>query len=964
MARAAAMNCDDIEPLLLDLLENELPADQRQIVERHLSGCGVCRGKADDLRHMLRDMSAARSLGGGAPGSNAMGSNEAARPSRLTRLGDFEILEEIGRGGMGVVYRAQQISLKRVVALKVLPPAFVHSDRSIVRFHKEAQAAARLHHTNIVPVYAQGYEDNHFFYAMELIVGNSLSAVLRSSPLKLRLSGDEDTAATRAWTPESVTRRLSADQRHDGEPTSISVSTTAPRSARRTRDFKRIARLIAEVADGLHHAHDAGIIHRDIKPQNLLLGDDDHLHITDFGLARLLDEPGVTMSFENVGTPAYMSPEQVSSERRPVDGRCDVFSLGVTLYELLTRQRPFVGSSVNQVIHAILHREPMPPRKIDASIPPDLETICLRALEKEPARRFPTAGEMARDLMRYAQDFPIASRRTGLLGKALRWVRRNPARATAVGVTALLLLLIPILGMQVSALANTKIRAAQQTLLNNYRDGERAIEELGWAAWFGGDRFIAERTRLFATIRPRSGNMPPETLAGLAKLVALRPDDADTRYLYAWALHWSQGGDAAVTDQIALAERNRDRTTHIGWFFRGQAELESLDPEGANAHFRDAINSASDIGAVFLQAQVHQARAINYIMYYLRNDEDYSVARDNIDSALRLKRNDPYYLYLSTYCHKLAAEIAREKGKVVEADERFARSLAAAQRSREIAPSSRDGYAAEAGIREALGEYERAIAAWMEHDSSQVRTSDEERLESATWAMRLLFWLGRYDEALAARDRILNNPAFKRSAGEFDCTMALHGVALMLSADRRASAEALSRQTVDFAVRHSNEIGAEERIIAALAIRLAGARPDERVLPPAANFELSESPRWETHWLRAMYQFERGDIDWSALMREADSFDATRAESNAAEADGAPRSAKPSGRSRIRRQARLAGAYFVRGVHELCANERDAALTSFRHAAELRDLENYCFLGRMFYEKLRLEPAWLKPAID
>lgn len=954
------MTCDKIESLLLDLIENELPPSQRPDIERHLAGCATCREKADDLRRMLHDLSAARSVSGGTANS---GEGAAATPMTAPRrLGDFEILEEIGRGGMGVVYRARQVSLNRVVALKVLPPAFVHSDRSIVRFQKEAQAAARLHHTNIVPVYAQGFENGHFYYAMELITGQALSAVLRSSPLKLRLIGDEDTGATRAWSAESATVTLPQSQApHTRQPNDPSASAQAiPHRSRRTRDFKRIARLIAEVADGLHHAHEAGVIHRDIKPQNLLLGDDNHLHITDFGLARLLDEPGVTMSFENVGTPAYMSPEQVSSEKRPVDGRSDVFSLGVTLYELLTRQRPFTGQSVNQIIHAILHREPTAPRKLDATIPADLETICLRALEKEPARRFPSAGEMARDLMRYAQDFPIASRRIGVIGKSWRWVRRNPARAAAASVTTLLLFLIPVLGIQVNSIANSRIQTAETILLNNYRDGDRAIEALGWAKWFGGNRFRADRTRLFASIRPRSGKMPPETLRSLAALVQKRPEDADTRYLYAWALHWSQSGDAAVAEQVAIAERYTEHTTHIGWFFRGQAELESVDPEGANEHFQKAIDAAARVNSVFLQAKVHQARAINYIMYYLRDDQDYSVARRSLDSALDLKPGDAYYLYLRTYCHKLAAEIAAERGFRDIADERFRLSLADAQRSRELAPQARDGYAAEAGIREALGDFEAALAAWRRHDAPDVQTSDDDRLESAIWSMRLLFWLGRYDEALEQRQKILGNPAFIRSAGEFSGTMALHGALLELSAGRRQAAEQLTRDMLT-SISRSRQIAPSERMILSATLRICGTTPDASVLPQLVAVEHpEESDNPDRRWEHALYAFERGDIDWVTLLHRAESVNAS---------DHAPRDELPAsdpdkppvvltGRERIQRQSRLAAAWFLKGTHELGDGNREEAVEAFRRAAESRDLENYCFLGRMLYEKLIRDPSW------
>src|SRR5262249_8762432 len=177
--------------------------------------------------------------------------------------------------------------------------------------------------------------------------------------------------------------------------------------------FDAVARLIAEVADALDYAHQQGVIHRDIKPSNLLLSPGGRLSLNDFGLARMLEQPGMTLTGEFVGTPAYMSPEQVTAGRTPLDHRTDIYSLGATLYELLTLQRPFPGERRDQVLAQILHKDPTAPRRVNKKVPKDLETICLKALEKDPDRRYQTAGQMAEDLRRYLNRFAIAARRTG-----------------------------------------------------------------------------------------------------------------------------------------------------------------------------------------------------------------------------------------------------------------------------------------------------------------------------------------------------------------------------------------------------------------------------------------------------------------------------------------------------------------------------------------------------------------------
>jgi serine/threonine protein kinase len=310
-----------------------------------------------------------------------------------TRLGDFEIMRELGRGGMGVVYEAVQTSLRRTVALKVLGPGLGLTPKAVDRFRREAAAAAKLHHTNIVPVYATGEADGVHFYAMERIDGPPLDQVIR----QLRAGAPADTLLTG---PPA-----------DATPTGPYVPSEPPPSGSGANSaaarFDRAAAMIADVAEALHHAHQNGVTHRDIKPSNLLLSSDGRLSVTDFGLARMLEQPGMTVSVESVGTPAYMSPEQITVGRIPVDHRTDIYSLGATLYELLTLRPPFAATGRDQLLALIIQKDPPAPRSIAPKVPRDLETICLKCMEKDPDRRYQSGKELADDLRRYLNRFAI-----------------------------------------------------------------------------------------------------------------------------------------------------------------------------------------------------------------------------------------------------------------------------------------------------------------------------------------------------------------------------------------------------------------------------------------------------------------------------------------------------------------------------------------------------------------------------
>jgi serine/threonine protein kinase len=315
------------------------------------------------------------------------------------RLGDFRIVREIGRGGMGTVYEAEQLSLKRRVALKVLHLGIATDAEAMQRFHREAAAAGHLHHTNIVPIHAVGCEQGVHYYAMQFIEGQSLAAFVAKGQ--------------REFTPYSAER------------------------------FQRLARWGLQAAEALAHAHQRGVIHRDIKPANLILDPEGTVWLTDFGLAKRADELTLTAAGVLMGTPRYMSPEQAAATRQPIDHRTDIYSLGATLYELATGRPVFESQTPQGVITQILNAEPVAPRLLQGRMPRDLETIILKCLAKEPGRRYQQAKDLADDLRAFLENRTIKARRPSLMERAVRWSRKKRGTGTvaAVAVAVSLLLL-------------------------------------------------------------------------------------------------------------------------------------------------------------------------------------------------------------------------------------------------------------------------------------------------------------------------------------------------------------------------------------------------------------------------------------------------------------------------------------------------------------------------------------------
>jgi serine/threonine protein kinase len=345
---------------------------------------------------------------------------------------------------MGVVYEAEQISLERRVALKVLSFAAALDTKHLQRFKNEALAAAQLHHTNIVPVYAVGCERGVHYYAMQFIDGRNLARVVQELRALTRAAADEpDTSADGPAAAPATPRLLGL---------TTADSTTAPEF------FPAVARLGVQAAEALEHAHGLGVVHRDVKPANLLVDGRDHLWVTDFGLARLQKDAGLTLTGDLLGTLRYMSPEQAQGKPGLVDHRTDVYSLGASLYELLTLQPAFQAGDRAELLRQIAEDEPPPPRQVNRAIPAGLETIVLKALAKSPAERYATAQELADDLRRFLEDRPILARRPTIGQRLRRWARRHRAAVTAGSVAAAAVLVTVVLGLVLSNVAITRQR--------------------------------------------------------------------------------------------------------------------------------------------------------------------------------------------------------------------------------------------------------------------------------------------------------------------------------------------------------------------------------------------------------------------------------------------------------------------------------------------------------------------------
>jgi tetratricopeptide (TPR) repeat protein/tRNA A-37 threonylcarbamoyl transferase component Bud32 len=338
---------------------------------------------------------------------------EPAYPESDSSIAGYDIIAQIAKGGMGVVYRARQRRLDRLVALKTILRAESASSQEIQRFQAEAEAAARLDHPGIVPIYEVGEDQGRHFLSMALVDGGSLAAKLSAGPLEPRVA----------------------------------------------------AALLRSVAEAVAYAHDRGIVHRDLKPGNILIGSDGAPKVTDFGLAKRVEaDDGLTVSGQVLGTPQYMPPEQARGDSRAVGPLSDVYSLGAILYHTLTGRPPFAAATVVTTLRQVLEADPVPPRQLNPQVDRDVETIALKCLEKEPARRYASAAECAADLARYLAGEPILARRTSAVERAMKWARRRPAAAMLAAVSVMMLASLAVGGVFYADAANKRAELATRKL--------------------------------------------------------------------------------------------------------------------------------------------------------------------------------------------------------------------------------------------------------------------------------------------------------------------------------------------------------------------------------------------------------------------------------------------------------------------------------------------------------------------
>jgi WD40 repeat protein len=640
-----------VELLAEEFLERKRRGEHptlREYLERHPE-------LADEIRDLFPALLMMEDLGdssGATTGSLAAAEGGAIAP-RLQRLGDYRILREIGRGGMGVVYEAEQESLGRRVALKVLSASALLDPKQVRRFAREAKAAARLHHTNIVPVFGVGHQDGHHYFVMQFIAGLGLDAVLedlrrlrqckgRSSPAAARAPQAPDLRETAAppavrgrfgLTGADVARSLMTGQFAADGPippgetvtdpiaaeSAAAPSYTAPAARPRTAPaavalpgsselsassdpdrqfFRSVARIGIQVAEALDYANRQGILHRDVKPSNLLLDNRGNVWVADFGLAKTSDADDLTHTGDILGTIRYMAPERFQGK---CDARSDVYSLGLTLYELVGLRPAYEASDRHALIERVLHEEPERLKKLAPAVPRDLETIVAKASAREPATRYATAAALAEDLKRFVEDRPIQARRVSAAERLVRWCRRNKVLAASLAVTLTALVAALIASLMY---ADRQTRLADAQTLYADEQNRHASDQAKAAASL--KTALAHSNRRLALLNFERGRAAcdqgqvgqgllwmVESLRAAAEAGDLVMKNAALASLSAWRQECAElkgvfSHDAAITsvawspDGKAILTGSDDKTARL-W------DLATGLPKGAPLQHRDAV---------------------------------------------------------------------------------------------------------------------------------------------------------------------------------------------------------------------------------------------------------------------------------------------------------------------------------------------------------------------------------------
>jgi serine/threonine protein kinase len=631
---------------------------------------------ADKLREVLPPIALMERL----KVRNTSGNSAAAAPLKLQRLGDFKIVREIGRGGMGIVYEAWQESLERHVALKVLSRVSTLDPQRLQRFEREARAAAGLHHTNIVPVFGVGESDGLHYFAMQFIQGRSLAEILTE------LSGGEhpgDPTSSRG-SGKSVVAVKTADS---------SVATAAPLASappRGRRYWRWVAEVGRQVAAALEHAHRQGVLHRDVKPANLLLDGRGTVWVTDFGLAKLAERNDMTRSGDVIGTLQYMAPEGLRSQ---ADARSDGYSLGLTLYELLALRPAFSEETPAALMRRIAEGGPTSPRRINPHIPRDLETIILKATARDASARYATAGELAEDLENFLHDRPLSARRASNAERLWRWCRRNRAISALAGTAAVCAIVAIVVGWVAygitrNALNAEAARARQATAASQQANAARqqadAARQQAEIARRHADANVtlslASFEDIFNRLAPRETMLPPEIGPGDGP-----PPPQQRR---------DSGQDASVLQSVLsfydkFAQQNstsRSLQLEAGKSYRRVGEIytrlgRATDADAAHRRSVAIFNQLLLMDPNSVEYQAGFVDAATWIGYQAKTQpDDATILRRASEMAVQLQKSAPRDLdYAALLARALFRQgvVMRSSGDLKQAEQLFRGSAGA-----------------------------------------------------------------------------------------------------------------------------------------------------------------------------------------------------------------------------------------------------------------------------------------------